>query len=198
MRRANLLDAAREIWAGQGWAAVTMRGVCARARLTDRYFYESFPDRDALLVAVAQEVRAEAVSNVLAAVQSYVDESPLARLRAILTAVVGFVADNPGTAQIFFGDHGGSEVLEEVRRDAINAVVEMFLDLTRPLLLPGVEEKELRVVLLLGIGGFVEVISSWRTGEIDVTADELVDLLLRAGRRIGQDFTVLTEAHDAR
>ncbi|WP_278258124.1 TetR family transcriptional regulator [Nocardioides convexus] len=40
-RREALLAAAVDIWQESGWAAVTMRGVCARAGLTDRYFYES-------------------------------------------------------------------------------------------------------------------------------------------------------------
>ncbi|HET6290833.1 MAG TPA: TetR family transcriptional regulator, partial [Amycolatopsis sp.] len=48
-RRLALLGAALDIWQEQGWAAVTMRGVCARANLTDRYFYESFANRDVLL-----------------------------------------------------------------------------------------------------------------------------------------------------
>jgi AcrR family transcriptional regulator len=35
-----------------GMAGLTMTAVCASAGLTERYFYESFHDREALLVAV--------------------------------------------------------------------------------------------------------------------------------------------------
>src|SRR5512139_974724 len=62
-RRHRLVDAALAIWGEQGWAAVTMRQVCARAGLIDRYFYESFPDRDALLVAVWDQLRDEAAER---------------------------------------------------------------------------------------------------------------------------------------
>lgn len=64
-RRRTLLDVGRELWCEQGWAAVTMRGVCARAELSDRYFYESFADREALLVAIAEDVRDETVGLLL-------------------------------------------------------------------------------------------------------------------------------------
>ena len=50
-RRKQLIEAALRIWSEEGWTAVTMRRVCSVARLTDRYFYESFADREALLAA---------------------------------------------------------------------------------------------------------------------------------------------------
>jgi AcrR family transcriptional regulator len=59
-RRERLLDVGFELLGAQGSAAVTVRAVCRAAQLTDRYFYESFPDRDALLVAVYDRVGDEA------------------------------------------------------------------------------------------------------------------------------------------
>ena len=56
-RRQQLIEAATEIWSESGWAAVTMRGVCARTSLNDRYFYEDFKPRDELLVAAWDGVR---------------------------------------------------------------------------------------------------------------------------------------------
>lgn len=44
---------------------MTMRGACARAGLADRYFYESFADREALLVAIAESVRDETIAVIL-------------------------------------------------------------------------------------------------------------------------------------
>ena len=62
-RRLRLLAAAREVWGTDGWAAVTMRGVCGRAGLVDRYFYESFSDRDALLGTVWDQERDALISR---------------------------------------------------------------------------------------------------------------------------------------
>ena len=41
-RRAKLLEAALDCFASRGVAHTTMRDICSQARLTDRYFYESF------------------------------------------------------------------------------------------------------------------------------------------------------------
>src|SRR5258705_353216 len=46
-RRARLLAAGLDALGTDGHRATTVRGVCARARLTPRYFYESFDDLDA-------------------------------------------------------------------------------------------------------------------------------------------------------
>ena len=50
-RRARLVAAARELLAQAGWRGTSLRAVCARSGLADRYFYESFESRDALLTA---------------------------------------------------------------------------------------------------------------------------------------------------
>ena len=44
--------------APEGLPATTVRAVCARARLTPRYFYESFADRESLVVTLFDELAA--------------------------------------------------------------------------------------------------------------------------------------------
>jgi AcrR family transcriptional regulator len=51
-RRARFVDAGIELFGTQGFRGATVRGICAAARLTDRYFYESFPTLEALLAEV--------------------------------------------------------------------------------------------------------------------------------------------------
>lgn len=51
-RHLRLLEAGLDIIGQQGYAGATLRAVCARAELTERYFYESFANREALLVGV--------------------------------------------------------------------------------------------------------------------------------------------------
>jgi AcrR family transcriptional regulator len=53
-RRARLIEAGIQLFGTQGLRATTVRGVCAQAGLTDRYFYESFSSLEALLQAVYQ------------------------------------------------------------------------------------------------------------------------------------------------
>lgn len=51
-RRESLLAAGLESFGTAGYRASTVRGICRLAGLTDRYFYESFPNMEDLLVAV--------------------------------------------------------------------------------------------------------------------------------------------------
>ena len=51
-RRARFIEAGVELFGTQGFRGATVRGVCAAAGLTDRYFYESFASLEALLAAV--------------------------------------------------------------------------------------------------------------------------------------------------
>lgn len=172
-----MLAAALEIWQENGWAAVTMRGVCARAGLTDRYFYESFTDRDALLAAIWDQMRDETLAMLLGAITPYADDDPVEQLHAALVAVVHHVGDEPRRAQIIFGDHSGSAVLEQRRRDTIQLAVGLVIDLARPYLRADVDEIAFRVSVLVGIGGFVETILAWRSGLITVDTDALVEHL---------------------
>jgi AcrR family transcriptional regulator len=51
-RRTRFVQAGLELFGTQGFRGATVRGVCAAAGLTDRYFYESFESLEALLVEV--------------------------------------------------------------------------------------------------------------------------------------------------
>lgn len=187
-RHDALIEAARELWREQGWAAVTMRGVCARARLTDRYFYENFADRDALLNEIWDLTRDETLGMLYAAIAPLIAESPLIQLHAVIDAMVRRIADDPGDAQILFGDHAGSAALERRRRDTIQTAVEIFLGLSRPYLKPDADETKLRVSVLIGIGGFVETVLAWRSGALTLSADELIESLDVVGRSLASEF----------
>ncbi|TQK68895.1 TetR/AcrR family transcriptional regulator [Nocardioides sp. SLBN-35] len=187
-RRTALVAAALEIWQESGWAAVTMRGVCARASLTDRYFYESFADRDALLAALWDQVRDETLAMLLASIVPHADDDPLVQLRAALFAVVHHIGDEPQRAQIIFGDHAGSAVLEQRRRETIQLAVDLLIDLARPYLRADADETGLRISVLLGIGGFVETVLAWQSGLVEVDADELVEHLTAVGAAMAPRF----------
>jgi AcrR family transcriptional regulator len=66
-RREELVDAGIELLGGEGGPALTVRAVCRRANLTERYFYESFNDRDDFVRAVYDAVCAKAMSTLVSA-----------------------------------------------------------------------------------------------------------------------------------
>lgn len=188
LRRQAFIDTGREVWCQDGWAAVTMRRVCAQAGLTDRYFYESFADRDALLVAIGQSVRDETVSHLVSSLVAHAAEPPQTQLRAAITLIVDLINEDPGSAQIFFGDHGGNTFLEDLRRTTIDSTVNLFLAMARPNLAVGADELGFRVALLIGIGGFVETVTAWRSGHLDISSSELIEALMGVAQRLGDGF----------
>lgn len=187
-RRRQLVDAALDIWGEQGWAAVSMRGVCAHARLTDRYFYESFADRDALLVAVWDQVRDETIARILRAIHSKLGEGPMAQLRAAIAELVEHLGDDPRGAALLFGEHTGSAALEQRRQQTLQQFTDLLVALAQPYLRPGADPVELRMSTLIGIGGFVELINAWRAGILATDAGHIIDHTARLGEVLAAQY----------
>lgn len=67
LRRDELIAAGVARLGGAQGPALTVRGVCQSAGLTERYFYESFADRDEFVRAVYDDVCARAMSTLTTA-----------------------------------------------------------------------------------------------------------------------------------
>ena len=63
LRRDELIAAGVSLLGGESGPALTVRAVCRQAGLTERYFYESFSDRDEFVRAVYDDVCARAMST---------------------------------------------------------------------------------------------------------------------------------------
>jgi AcrR family transcriptional regulator len=66
-RRKQFLEAGLECFGTRGYHVVTVRELCLQAQLTERYFYESFESREALFVAVYEDLIATLRTDFLAA-----------------------------------------------------------------------------------------------------------------------------------
>lgn len=187
-RRERLVSAAQEIWIEQGWAAVTMRGVCARTSLNDRYFYEDFADREDLLAAVWDGVRDELIAQISAIVAEAPDRPPLETLRKTITLVVERVSGDPGWADIIFVRHVGSAVLEQRRIDLLHQATAALIAAAEPHLVKNTDRTGFRMDTLVGIGGFSELVNAWRSGLLDVSADELIEHSARIGATLASRY----------
>ena len=117
-RRAKLMAAALELLGTEGMGRYPVRAVCIQARLTPRFFYESFPDLDALAVAVFDDVVEDTTSHVLVAVADAVRDAPedrRAQARAAIGTVVSDLTDDPRRARIVFVEALGNEALARRR-----------------------------------------------------------------------------------
>ena len=97
-RRRAFIDAAIQVIGTRGYRAATVRAICAEAELTDRYFYESFDDAEALLRATYVELSGRLRGKVLAAIEG-AEPTMEARTDAGLAAFLEFMRD-PRAARI--------------------------------------------------------------------------------------------------
>ncbi|MFI6224956.1 TetR/AcrR family transcriptional regulator [Nocardia salmonicida] len=187
-RRVGLIEAALDIWLDHGWAAVTMRGVCQRASLNDRYFYEHFADRDELLAAVWDEVRTEVFAELVNVVVDQADRTPLEITRATIARAVSLQTDLRGRARILLADHAGSAVLEQRRKAMLTDATDGLIAIAWPYLRPDIDETAMRMSTLAGIGGFMELMSAWRTGVLEVDAERIVEHSSAIAMQLGARF----------
>jgi AcrR family transcriptional regulator len=187
-RRQRLIDAATEMWVDGGWAAVTMRGVCARTSLNDRYFYEHFADRDELLAAVWDGIKDDLIADVVAVLTENPARPPMETLGKGIAVVVERIAADPGWAQIMFGHHVGSAVLEQRRTAVLHQATDIMVNAAKPFRKPGADELALRMDALVGIGGFVELMTAWQSGLLDVDAPEVIEHCSRLGATLAAAY----------
>src|ERR1700712_469447 len=114
-RRAALVEAGVELLGTEGAAGVTVRAVCRGAKLTERYFYESFDGRDALLRAVHAEVAGEAREAIAAAVATHLSAGAGPDDEALAAAAVGaftaFLEEDPRRGRVLLSESFSDTVL---------------------------------------------------------------------------------------
>lgn len=103
-RRERLIEAGIDLFGTSGFRATSIDEVCARAGLTKRYFYESFASREALLMAVYDEVNDQLQAQALAHIVASAGTNPdvLALTDAIITAIFTHLRDEPKHGRILF------------------------------------------------------------------------------------------------
>ena len=173
-RRKRLLEAGVDVIGRSGWQNTTVRAVCAEAGLTERYFYESFSDREALLLQAFDHVTATAAATIVAAVADAPHDAE-SRARAAIGAFVDLVADDPGGARVMLVEATGSEALNERRLAAIATFARLVRDQATEFygVKPGSLDVELTAHAL--VGAVAQLLIAWLSGEVEVSRDRLVD-----------------------
>lgn len=202
-RRERLLAAALEVFTAQGFASARVRDVCAEAGLTQRYFYESFADKDAAIVALAQEIVADLVTAVGPSLEGAAagDDDAIA---ALSHAVVASLTDDPRRARILFVEVVGvSPELEDIRRAVIGGLVEVSRTAVAGAYGAWARTSlEIELIARALVGAAQELLIAYIRGELPITQDELADhvgrVLLRARpiiAALATEHTPLTTEH---
>ena len=174
-RREQLLDAGLELLGTAGWSGTTMTAVCSRAGLTERYFYESFADREALLLAVFDRITKEAADSILAAIKASPADAR-ARSGAAIGAFIELMTDDPRKGRVAFVEAMGSEALMRRRYETIQTFAALLGDQARDfygMTTDGDQLVELTSFLL--VGGLAEALMAWLGGGLKTSRDQLIE-----------------------
>lgn len=119
-RRAAVLAAALELFGTKGFRATSVKHICREAGLTERYFYESFRDREASLTALYRALVAELRGATAMAIGSAGDDVDTIA-RSGLAAFIGYLTDDPRRARVIMIEVVGVSPDLEQRRHRVLA-----------------------------------------------------------------------------
>lgn len=180
-RREALLEAALDLIGESGASAVTVRSLCRKARLTDRYFYESFPSRDDLLVELFRSVMAEMFTTV-AQVEQETKGSRRAKARAAMETIVELIRQDPRKARLIFVESLSDPALVRAGIGGMPSLSRAF----RPYASSAKGRPKQNLTTVALSGSIAALLVAWQSGDLKVSVDELVehcvDLVVAAGK----------------
>ncbi|WP_158276768.1 TetR/AcrR family transcriptional regulator [Paraconexibacter algicola] len=179
-RRRRLIEAGFTLLSEKGPEALTVTGVCAAAKLTSRYFYEHFDNRDALLTAIVRE-QAEAVSTQIITAATEQDGTAEERARAAVHALLGAIDADPRRLQMA-RDH--DEVVLRMRAVVAERMTELLAENPEALWPGKAGHARVPLAATLTTGGILHLIADWADGRSKLERDDVV--------RLGARFAVFT------
>jgi len=161
-RRARLVRAALEVTGRSGLEGASVAAICVAAGLTARYFYESYPSREAIFVDAYRMAQEELLGHIEEA------HSGRPTVKAALTGFFSALYTNPGLARVFLvdlDDHG-PEMKAASQEGAAKLAKAFALKAVHPLTVAGV------------IGAVVDIAKRWIESEFAEPVENVVDIAL--------------------
>lgn len=161
-RRERLLQAALQLFATQGYANTTIEGLCSEAKVTARHFYQVFRGREALLLALYNQMMEELQAGILSSVMKE-HGSVREKMHEIIQALVNLYLTDTRRAKIGVLEVVGvSQDIELRRREVIHTIsmsIQLFLDqLASQNEIPKRNYHWLAVAI---VGGMNELMAEW-------------------------------------
>jgi AcrR family transcriptional regulator len=174
MRRDELVGVGVQLLGGESGPAVTVRAVCREAGLTERYFYESFGDRDEFVRAVYDDVCTRAMSALMSATTP----------REAVERFVALMVDDPVRGRVLLLAPSVEPVL--VRSGA--EWMPNFIDLLQRKLSRIGDPVRQNMIATSLIGGLTALFTAYLDGRLTATREQFIDycvemLLSRATTR---------------
>ena len=176
-RRAALIEAGLDCLYMDGLAGFGVRSVCSRARLTARYFYESFADQEALLAAIVDAVCAEVAAHALEAIAvAGVDLE--SKIRAAVRSAFAVLSQDPRKGSAFLLASAGPDLLHDKREEWLTEFVALVLA-NLPVHAESSPEgmRAARGAALFVMGGTSEMLRAVLSGSLPLTEAAVVEQL---------------------
>lgn len=179
-RRQALLEAALELFANQGYPATSVKQICRRSSLTERYFYESFRDRHACLVQLYDELAEQMHTRTTAAIEAEVNTDVDQVTRRALSAFIDYLAADPRRARVVLLEVvGTSEELEERRHAVLRRFSELTVSVWMARLEQTVPTSRQRLATVGLVGAVNHLLVDWLHRGQHETREELVEVCSR-------------------
>ena len=188
-RKQQLLRSGLEVFGTDGYAKATIKSICRHASLTERYFYESFKNKEDLLCEVytllIEELRAEFESLIK---QSF--DEPEKLMNIAFKQYFKRLRDDPFRAKVqLFEVLGVSDRVDQHYQSAMR-IVATEIDRVMCLFFPSAKTRYPdRSILIFALSGaMLQVANEWVLGDyqqsIEVIAEQLTDLYMAVGKQL--------------
>ncbi len=185
--RRVLIDAALQL-ATEG-AEVSVREAARRAAVSPGAPFRHFPNRDALMAAVATEAQRRFRSEIEVALGQAAADDPLGRFRAFGLAYLRWAMRNPAHFEIIstgrYFAHGSSPELTRDNAELIALTEQILTDAAKQGLLQPADLKRIQIAGRALVYGFARMnldghFPRWgvEEGEIDRMAEGVIDLFI--------------------
>jgi AcrR family transcriptional regulator len=172
-RRERIVAAAVRLFAVRDYDDVTVADVCTLARVSKRYFYDFFTDREDLLVSVHREHHDWVMAGIGAAAPPSFDNLEQL-LRPMMAALVRMLAENPERARVIYIN---APRMERRRRGLLRKDADLFGRFVRPAVPRPRDHAYYDRALLTLVAGVVEIMIDWVSRGMTDPPDPLVDHL---------------------
>src|ERR1700742_3204899 len=161
LRRDNLIAAGVQMLGGSGGPALTVRAVCRQASLTERYFYESFSDRDEFVRAVYDDVCTRAMSALMSATTP----------REAVEQFVALMVDDPVRGRVLLLAPAVEPVLVRSGAEWMPSFIELLQRKLTPIGDP-VRQKRFAPSLF---GGLTALFTAFLDGRLAASREQFID-----------------------
>ena len=161
LRRDELIAAGVHLLGGESGPAVTVRAVCREAGLTERYFYESFSDRDEFVRAVYDDVCTRAMSALMSATTP----------REAVEQFVALMVDDPVRGRVLLLAPAVEPVLVRSGAEWMPSFIELLQRKLTQISDP-VRQKMMATSL---IGGLTALFTAYLDGRLAASREQFID-----------------------